>query len=340
MSQGDPDREVLETASRWLEQGNEVMLFTVGRTWGSSPRPPGALLAVRDDGRMAGSVSGGCIEEHLVARCQAGEWRTSRVTGLAYGVDRAEADRFGLPFGGRLELVAELLDSARDLAPVLEALASRRRVAREVDLHSGAVFIHELPQEAAFQYDEQRLVRVFGPDWRVLIIGAGQLSRYVARFAEPLGFEALVCEPRPEYADGFDWPEARLVPGMPDDAARGLAQDDRCAVLALTHDPRLDDMALMEALQSEAFYVGAIGSRSNQRARLARLEHLGVDSQRLSTLHGPIGLPIGSRTPAEIAVAIVAELVAVRQGAEKTARNAARAAVAGTPISDPARWGS
>jgi xanthine dehydrogenase accessory factor len=336
---GDPDQEVLEAASRWLNQGRTVVLFTVGRTWGSSPRPAGALLAVRDDGRMVGSVSGGCVEEHLVARCQAGEWRTSRVTGLAYGTDRAEADRFGLPCGGRLELVAETLDSARDLAPVLEALANRRRVTREVDLKSGAVSIHDLQQETAFHYDEHRLVRVFGPNWRVLIIGASQLSRYVARFAEPLGFEALVCDPRPEYADGFDWPEARLVPGMPDDAARGLARDDRCAVLALTHDPRLDDMALMQALQSDAFYVGAIGSRANQRARLGRLAQLGIDSQRLSALHGPIGLPIGSRTPAEIAVAIVAELVAVRQGAVGAARNAARAAVVGTPLRDPARIG-
>jgi xanthine dehydrogenase accessory factor len=281
MTQGDPDRDVLEAASHWLNRGHNVVLFTVGRTWGSSPRPPGALLAVRDDGRMAGSVSGGCVEEHLVARCQAGEWRSSHVTGLAYGVDRAEADRFGLPCGGRLELVVEALDSAQDLAPVLEALANRRRVAREVDLISGAVSIHLLQGEAEFQYDGRRLIRVFGPGWRVLIIGAGQLSRYVASFAEPLGFEALVCDPRPEYADGFDWNEARLVPGMPDDAARGLAHDDRCAVLALTHDPRLDDMALMEALQSAAFYVGAIGSRSNQRARLTRLEQLGLDSEQL-----------------------------------------------------------
>jgi len=314
MSICDPDREVLDASLTWLRDGHRVVLFTVARTWGSSPRPLGSLLVVRHDGRLVGSVSGGCVEEDLVERCQAGEWLDAGVRGVAYGVDRAEADRFGLPCGGRLELVAETLVDGSSLEPVTAALDARRLTAREVDLRTGMVRLQDAAHEDLFHYDPDLLRKVFGPKWRLVIIGAGQLSRYVAEFARPLGYEVIVCDPRAEYTQGFDVEGVRLESDMPDDVVRALATDTRSAVLALTHDPRLDDMALMEALESPAFYVGAIGSMGNQGKRSRRLIELGVAKARLGALHGPVGLPIGSKTPAEIAVAVVAELVASRNG--------------------------
>lgn len=314
MSVSDPDRQVLDAALAWRRDDHSVVLFTVARTWGSSPRPVGSLLVIRPDGRLVGSVSGGCVEEDLVERCRAGEWSDVGVRGMAYGVDRAEADRFGLPCGGRLELVAETLVDSSTLEPLVAALDARRLLAREVDLQTGAVRLRDTSAEEPFHYDTVLLRKVFGPAWRLVIIGAGQLSRYVAEFAQPLGYEVIVCDPRPEYAKGFDVRGVSIETGMPDDVVRASVTDSRSAVMALTHDPRLDDMALMEALESEAFYVGAIGSMGNQRKRRLRLAELGVERDRLDALHGPIGLPIGSRTPAEIAVAVVAELVASRHG--------------------------
>jgi len=333
MAISDPDREVLDATLTWLRDGHHPVLFTVAKTWGSSPRPAGSLLVVRQDGRLAGSVSGGCVEEDLVERCRAGEWREIGVRGVAYGANRAEADRFGLPCGGRLELLAETPADGTGLEPIVTALETRRLIAREVDLETGAVRLRDVPDDALFHYDGRLLRKVFGPIWRLLVVGAGQLSRYVAEFAQPLGYEVIVCDPRSEYAEGFDVAGARLTTSMPDDVVRETATDPRSAVLALTHDPRLDDLALMEALVSDAFYVGAIGSLANQRKRRHRLAELGIPETRLAALHGPVGLPIGSRTPAEIAVAVVAELVAARHGVRLT-RDSPRAE-SGTNDADP-----
>ena len=272
------------------------------------------MLVVRHDGHLVGSVSGGCVEEDLIERCRAGEWSDAGVRGMAYGTNRAEADRFGLPCGGRLELVAETLEDASSLQPLTLALDARRRTTREIDLRTGGVELRAATCEGRFYYDTNLLRKSFGPQWRLVIIGAGQLTRYVADFSKPLGYEVIVCDPRPEYRLGFEVEGVQLLGGMPDDVVREFAGDARTAVLALTHDPRLDDMALMEALESNAFYVGAIGSVGNQRKRRQRLTELGISEARVKALHGPVGLPIGSKTPAEIAVAIVAELVATRRG--------------------------
>jgi xanthine dehydrogenase accessory factor len=163
--------------------------------------------------------------------------------------------------------------------------------------------------------DDRVLVTTHGPRWRLLLIGAGQLSHYLATMARALDYDVLVCEPRGEYAEGWSVPGARLLQAMPDDAVIELKPDAHTAVIALTHDPKLDDLALLEALRSQAFYVGAIGSRLNQAKRRARLaEHFGLTEAELGRLHGPVGLKYGARTPPEIAVAILAELTAVRYG--------------------------
>jgi xanthine dehydrogenase accessory factor len=314
------DLRVLADALQWRQTGHAVTLVTVVETWGSAPRPPGALLAVRDDGRVSGSVSGGCVEDDLIAQTQAAfrgadgqPLPQAAPSMLAYGVSKEEAARFGLPCGGTLRLVREPL---RDVAWVEELLARTQRhelVARQLTLSSGVVQLHAAQRGQAMQFDGSVLTTVFGPKWRLLLIGAGQLSQAVARMAQMLDFEVLVCDPREEYAAMLNLDGVTRVPGMPDDVVRALVPDAHTAIVALTHDPKLDDMALMEALQSNAFYVGALGSRRNQATRKQRLaEHFDLQPDELARLHGPVGLAIGAKTPAEIAVSVIAQIVQVK----------------------------
>lgn len=306
------DGEVLQAAREWLMAGHEVALVTVLKTWGSSPRPPGSLLVMRRDGVHQGSVSGGCVEEDLLARYKQGELSESLPTLVDYGVNRQEATRFGLPCGGRLELLIEALDAPSELDSVLDAIAGGRLVAREVDMRTGRTRLMKASPDVEFTCHDDKLTRVFGPAWKMLLIGAGHLAQHVSRIALMLNYEVIVCDPREEYASEWAVSGTRLVPMMPDEAVNRFACHGRGIVLALTHDPRLDDMALLDALASNAFYVGAIGSQRNSEQRRERLQGLGLSHAQLQRLHAPVGLPIGSHTPAEIAVSILAEITALR----------------------------
>jgi len=311
------DREVLETAADWLDAGYGVYLATVARTWGSSPRPPGSLLAVReDDARFVGSVSGGCVEDDLSARLAAHGASLALPRIESYGVSPEQNHRFGLPCGGRLDLVLEQLVSADPLRAILRAMDARQLMTRRVCLVTGEVSLHAANGDATFLFDGENLSKVFGPAWRLVLIGAGQLSRFAAQMAQALDYEVIVCDPREEYAASWQTSDAVLDTRSPDDAVSALARDARSAVIALTHEPKLDDLALMEALVSPAFYVGALGSHANNAKRRLRLAGLELPQSAIARLHGPVGLPIGSRTPAEIAVAILAELTAVRNGVD------------------------
>ena len=309
---------VLADALAWRRAGHAVTLVTVGETWGSAPRPPGALLAVRGDGVVSGSVSGGCVEDDLIARVKAGE-RTALPSMIAYGVSKEEAARFGLPCGGTLRLLQEPLVDTGWLEQLLARTAAHELVARTLTIATGEVTLARASREQAMAFDGTRLTTLFGPRWRVLLVGAGQLSQAVAQVAQLIDFEVLVCDPREEYALALDVPGAIRMPGMPDDVVRELGCDAHTAVVALTHDPKLDDMALLEALRSGAFYVGALGSSRNQARRKERLaEHFGLTEAELARLHGPVGLRIGAKTPAEIAVSIVAQIVECKNAVGQT----------------------
>jgi xanthine dehydrogenase accessory factor len=309
------DVMVLRTLTEWRELGRRAMLVTVVRTWGSSPRPVGSVMALREDGAVVGSVSGGCIEDDLLHRhVHAGALPAGLPRLLTYGVSADEAHRFGLPCGGTLELLLEPDPEPALLRALVSVLDAGRLMRRGVRLRDGQVTQTETATPTA-QATAEEVVNTFGPAYRLLLIGAGALAECLATMALFSGFTVTVCDPRQEYAGHWGVAGARLVRGMPDDAVLAFRADARSAVVALTHDPKLDDLALLEALQSPAFYVGAIGSRRNDAARRARLaEHFGLDAAALQRLRGPVGLYIGSRTPPEIAVSIMAELLAVKNG--------------------------
>lgn len=306
------DRDILQTAIEWLQADHDVALVTVAKTWGSSPRPQGSMLIMRDDGIHTGSVSGGCVEEDLVARYRQGELATSYPTLVNYGVNRQEALRFGLPCGGRLELAVEQLQSSAQLQTLLSDINAGKLVARRVCLNTGEVSLHNNSSITDFQYTVNDIIKVFGPAWHMLIIGAGHLSRYVANIAMMLGYGITICDPREEYQQNWDIEGTIVNNDMPDDAVVAMTSRKRGVILALTHDPKLDDMALMQALQDDFFYVGALGSRLSSQKRRERLLELGVTTTQLEKLHAPVGLAIGSHTPPEIAVAIMAEITQER----------------------------
>jgi xanthine dehydrogenase accessory factor len=307
------DLQVLGQARDWRRDGHAVWLVTVLETWGSAPRPPGALLAMRDDGLVVGSVSGGCVEDDLIERVRTGE-RVATPSLIAYGVSKEEAARFGLPCGGNLRLVQEPLVETRWIDDVLERTLRHELVARVLDIATGKVRVESAARGDAFAFDGKTLRALYGPRWRMLVIGAGQLSRALAQMALGLDFEVTVCDPREEYHLTWDVPGTIFSKAMPDDLAIEMQLDPHTAVVAVTHDPKLDDLALLEALKSPAFYIGALGSRGNTAKRKERLALFDLSSAEIERLHGPIGLDIGSRTPAEIAVAILAEIIAVRNG--------------------------
>lgn len=306
------DSEVLRAAVDWLEEGDAVALVTVARTWGSAPRRPGALMVIHQDGRFVGSVSGGCVEDDLVQRTLRGEFEQQPPGLVEYGVNTSTAARIGLPCGGRLQLVVEYIDAAPPLRRVLDSMDARQRISRRICLNTGESSLHDAAASDDFEFDDDNLVKVFGPGWRLLIIGAGELTRRVAQLALTLDYAVTICDSRPEYASGWEVDGTEFTTMSPAELIAEFAPDTHCAVLALAHAPVLEDSALDAALKTDAFYIGALGSRKNQHARIGRLQKLGLNGSQLARLHGPVGLDIGSHTPAEIAIAITADLIQAR----------------------------
>ncbi len=309
------DLTVLTQACDWLQNGHRLLLVTVVKTWGSSPRPVGALLALRDDGRVAGSISGGCIEDDLMYRLQQ-EGMLEHSELVIYGKTADEAKRLGLPCGGSMQLVIEPMHDASDLAAVLCLLNQGKLVARSLNIETEETHIIETTSAQTTLLQAGTLTSVYGPHYRLILVGAGELSQLLANIALSLGFAVTVCDPREEYADLWQVSGSVLRRDMPDDVVIEMQPDARTAVITLTHDPKLDDLALMEALKSPAFYVAALGSRSNNRERRKRLLAFDVTPDQVESLRGPAGLFIGSKTPSEIAVSIAAELIAVKNGVE------------------------
>jgi xanthine dehydrogenase accessory factor len=308
------DLEVLRSAEGWRKRGHRVTLGTIVKTWGSAPRPVGALVAIRDDGQVAGSVSGGCVEDDLIEKVRAQAVAATRPHLMTYGVTNEDATRWGLPCGGTLQVVLEPVTEQSGLGTLLEVISKQQLARRRLEMDSGRATVEPGRWSDALEFDGTVLTTVHGPRWRLVLIGAGQLTHYLAEMAKMLDYHVTVVDPREEYAGGWDVAGIPLDRGMPDDVIREMNLDGHSAVVALTHDPKLDDMALLEALKSAAFYVGAIGSKKNNDARRGRLKEFDLSDAEIARLRGPVGLFIGSKTPPEIAVAILAEMTAVRHG--------------------------
>lgn len=328
------DLEVLAQVERDLAAGRQTWLCSVVKTWGSSPRPIGSLLTCNAEGGVTGSLSGGCVEDDLLEKIQSGQLAADRPELHKYGLTPEDTERLGLPCGGHLYVVVEPLGAAHrhEFQHIVAALGERRCVRRELDLGSGASRVWDVDRFTEVEFDERagRLAQTFGPRFQLFLIGAGMVSQYLAQMAQALDYDVTVCDPREHLTAQWQVEGTRVLTMMPDDAVREYAGDPYSAIIALTHDPRIDDMALMDALSTDAFYIGAMGSERTSAARRERLRQLDLSDAEIDRLHAPVGLPIGSKTPPEIAIAILAELTAVRkQVAVETVAAAARAAIAG-----------
>jgi xanthine dehydrogenase accessory factor len=313
---------VLKTLRDWREHGQNALLVTLVRAWGSSPRAVGSIMALSETGAVVGSVSGGCIEDDLIDRYTASRGNQSalgfgnrRPERIRYGITAEKIHRFGLPCGGTLELLLEFNPDVERLAELVSRIEAGVLTQRLVHLESGQVVLSPTSLNRDLKIDELAMSQTFGPQYRMLLIGAGAIAQYLAGMAQSCGFLVTVCDPRQEYTGEWQTPGVSLIHDWPDDGVMSFKPDSRTCVIALSHDPKFDDGALLEALKTPAFYIGAIGSRENNRFRHERLsEHFGVSQEMLSRLRGPVGIFIGSKTPAEIAVSVMSEILAVKNG--------------------------
>lgn len=329
------DADILDTAAHWLSGDHTVAIATVVTTWGSSPCPAGSQLAVNDSRDFVGSVSGGCVEGEVI-RTALEVMRDGTPRLLEFGVSDDAAWQVGLACGGRVEILVDRADPG-ELGRLRELRGAHRACVRLATLPDGERRLLETLQlavqfaddptfvaavSAAVRTDqsvvvdrsgERIFVRVFNPAPRLIIVGAPHVALCLAPMAAISGFGVVVVEPRPAFASRHGVAALDVRGEWPDSALAALAPDTRTAVVTLAHDPKLDDPALAVALASEAFYVGALGSRRTHEKRLARLRERGLSEAQLKRLHAPVGLPIGARTPAEIAVSILAEIVQARR---------------------------
>lgn len=315
------DRQVAEKALEWLEQGTRVWFCTVLSTFGSSPREPGSMFVARADGHHLGSLSGGCVEEDFLERLREGAFEQP-VQRVLYGSgDGLGGNRVALPCGGTLEVLIERLEPAagnrQHMESLVTSLRGQRSQVRRVDLKTGEPgFIEDRgPGPRVVEEPGCALIRV-GPSARLIIAGMSTVSEVCAEFAKTLGYEVIVCDPREEELINFKLEGVRVEPVLP---SVFIASPDAChgatAVVALTHDPRVDDLAMIEAVSTSAFYIGVMGSLRTSRARAERLRRSGgLSDQEIARIHMPIGLDLGSKTPAEIALAVMADIVRVRRG--------------------------
>ncbi|HEN8713001.1 TPA: XdhC family protein [Pseudomonas putida] len=318
------DLQVVHQAMQWSGNGQRVWLCTVLATYGSAPRAPGSLLAVNEAGHWVGSLSGGCVEEDFLERVALGEF-PEPVAIVRYGDDSDRRSSIRLPCGGVLEVLVENLPADCEVQAHLRALAGalqgQRRLLREVSLPDGTRRLSDDScQGPRVERDSTRVRLRVGAAQRLLLAGYSSVAHYCAEFGKGLGFEVILCDPRDEVLEGVVLDGIEVRRELPSEfIANGGCHADT-AVVALTHDPKIDDLAMLEAVRTEAFYIGVMGSKATSDKRRERLQRIGgLDSGELARIHAPIGLNLGSKTPAEIALAVLADILRMRNGIERAA---------------------
>ena len=317
-------QQIISFTQSWLAAGKSVWLCTILKTWGSSPRPIGAMMACTMDGELVGSISGGCIEEDFLEQLRDGSLKSRFVEEgnkpfkVRYGMTEEEQARLRLPCGGQLHVLLEFIDPTEANCSVFTRLRSdlenHTSTSRIVNLDTGEITASDASSEEAVIIQEGVMTHSLSPMYRLLLLGAGDVAKYVAEMTLALEYDVTLCDPRPKYLDNWHVDGVETTSRLPDDVVRERFSNPYSGIIALAHDPRVDDMALMEALKTDAFYVGAMGSERTSAARRERLPELGLTKDEIDELYAPIGFQIDSKTPAEIAIAIMAEVTAVRHG--------------------------
>ena len=316
-------QNIIAKVSTWLDEGKAVWLCSILKTWGSSPRPIGSLLACNEDGQYCGSLSGGCVEDDLREDIANGKLAKDKPERISYGVTVEDVLKLGLPCGGQLEVIIEPLSKthAAIYQELAQSVENRKLISRVVNLKSGKTYLQDAEQGAILTIDDEVMQHSYGPSFQLLLIGAVQVAYYLTEMAQGLDYEVAICDPRAELIDSFPKQDIELSKAMPDDWLRSKNIDQQTAIVALCHDPRIDDMALMEALQLDAFYIGAMGSALTTVKRKERLQMLDIPTEQIEKLHAPVGLDIGSKTPPEIALSILSELTMLRSKMRKLNRD-------------------
>ena len=307
MSDTDDLTTLLTAARAWRAAGHGVAVATVIETWGSAPRAKGAHLIVRDDGLFEGSVSGGCVEGEVIAEAQAMIGARSWVR-LDYGVADAKAWEVGLACGGKIAVLVQAVADGVFPAAMLDRIAEARTTGATLSLAT------DLTTGVTTEAETGDFVRVYPPPLRLAIVGAVHIAQALVPLARAVGYDVTVIDPRGAFAAGARFEGVDLDERWPDEALAEWQPNKASAVVALTHDPKLDDVALAAALRSGAFYIAVLGSRKNHAGRLERLRALGFDEAALARIHGPAGLDIGASGPAEIALSVAAQMVAAWRG--------------------------
>ncbi|MBH3391092.1 XdhC family protein [Pseudomonas putida] len=315
------DLQVIQQARAWLAEGRPVWFSTVLSTYGSAPRGPGATLACLSTGQHRGSLSGGCVEDDFLERVASDYFRpVSQI--IRYG-DGGLAPTLALPCGGVLDVLVEFLEPGRDtdehLQAIESALVGRHLITRQVLLETGLRSIRKGCMDVPrIEVGVERVHIRVGAVQRLLLAGLSPVAEFCASFALALGYEVILCDPREEILEGFSMPGVEVLQVMPAVFIADGGCHSATAVVALTHDPRLDDLTMLEAVRTSAFYIGAMGSHRTSEKRLERLSRIGgLDEASLRRIHAPIGLNLGSKTPAEIAMAVIADILRVSNGVKR-----------------------
>jgi xanthine dehydrogenase accessory factor len=317
--------DIQALALDWHASGRGAAVATVVETWGSAPRPVGSQLVVDRTGAMQGSVSGGCVEGAVVGEAQEA-LSDGKARLLEFGVSDDEAFAVGLACGGRIRVLVEPVGGAlpADLLARLAAdRAARRPVAYVADLQGTARHLagsDAYPDRfrmdrSGVEADGRTFVAIHNPPLRLIVVGAVHIAQPLVAVARACGYDPVIVDPRAAFGSAARFPGETISEDWPDEALAALGPDARTAVVTLTHDPKLDDPAIRAALASDAFYLGCLGSKRTHARRLERLAEAGMTDADLRRIHAPVGLDIGARSPAEIAVSIMAEITqTLRQG--------------------------